>query len=206
MPHFCVDSGESLPRRFCDHKILLQKTSLSYNTKPYYTLLLFEYIIQLYFKVIWVRVGQIFSFFFFFFWNVVFEHASLFSSNKPIRYSAFVSCVSRFSYFRVCLIMLPLWLERSVFECVRQENIVEADAVRFINEIVGTVGRNDCCAGVAIKCRNYSWILAMQFSDLKKGGLGSIPTLSMTALTEFFHVDAEKNIFICIWWLYYVQL
>ena len=33
--YFYVDSGESLSRRFCDRKILLQKRSMSHISKPY---------------------------------------------------------------------------------------------------------------------------------------------------------------------------
>ena len=39
-----------------------------------------------------------------------------------------------------------------------------------------------------------SWIFLVLFSDFKVCGLRSIPRPPMTALTEFFHADAQKNI------------
>ena len=37
-------------------------------------------------------------------------------------------------------------------------------------------------------------IFSMLFSDLRACGSISISTLLITALTEFFHTDAEKNV------------
>ena len=50
----------------------------------------------------------------------------------------------------------------------------------------GGVARDDCCAGIAIKCNTHnSQIFSMLFSDFKVWGLRSIPRPPTVALTEW---------------------
>ena len=122
----------------------------------------------------------------------------MFSSERSARYSPFLFDESwKQNLFSSLLFEHSgshQWLKCCVRKCVGQEKIaiVEGGDVCFIT---GTSGRQLLCKG----CLNVAhiillgWILCMLSSDFKAQGVRSILTPPMTALTEFFHANAETN-------------
>ena len=79
-----------------------------------------------------------------------------------IRYFCLASCVSQIYYFHLCLFEHVCVMFGNMSSKVRQL-IVEGDYIRFINDIGGTVARDEHCTGVAIKCRAHNSFLGFLY-------------------------------------------
>ena len=86
----------------------------------------------------------------FLFWNLVFRKENLFLRENHF---CLESYVSRIYYFHFCLYehsCLHRWSE-CIWKCVRHRKIAHC-RMCFFTGISNIVARDDCCAGIAIKC------------------------------------------------------
>ena len=131
------------------------------------------------------------------FWNIVFRHASLSSSQKSTIYSPIL--YGMLCKLNLLFLSLPVWafmaspmIKTSCLGmCQTRKALIVNGDVHFITHNGGTITRDECWAGVAIKWSTHHSQLNFPYTsdDFKAWK----PISPMTAMTEIFHADAETN-------------
>ena len=159
-----------------------------------YSRLVYEYVIYLCFSIIWVGVGPELSIRFL--KSSIKAYLLVFGGEVCLIFLLLDELCKQNLLFS----SLPIWVfvfpPMIVFGNASNKGRSLVVDTCFITGICGTVARDDCCAGVAVKWSSHPsrlyFINAIKW--LRARRRISFSTPPMMELTKFFHADSETNV------------